>query len=436
MTGEAASDPERRRHLRRAVLASAIGTAVEWYDFFLYGIAAALVFPRMFFPTHDRYTGVLLSFTTYFVGFAARPIGAAIFGHVGDRLGRKASLITTLVLMGMSTAGIGLIPGYDVIGIGGGILLTLGRVLQGIAVGGEWGGSVLLAAEWSQNQRRGLAASWPQWGAPAGLLLANGAVALTALAFGDDVLATWSWRVPFLASIVLVGTGLWIRRGVHEPPVFARVRAAREVERAPVREVIRKHRREVALTALLRTGQQAPFYVFTTWVLTYATGQLHYERTDIVTAGLVAAAVSMVTIPLCGYLSDRAGRRRVILVGCLLMIGWPFLYFHLLETGSEVIVFAAIVIALPIHDLQYGPQAAMIAESFPARVRYTGSSLGYQLASVTAGGPAPLIATWLMHRYGSSTAVAIYLAVCAAISLVSCLLLRDRQARDFSRHDD
>jgi metabolite-proton symporter len=424
---------DQRGRVRRAIVASAVGTAIEWYDFFLYGVAAALVFPREFFPTHDRYTGVLLSFSTYFVGFAARPIGAALFGHMGDRIGRKASLIATLVMMGASTAAIGCIPGYATIGIGGALLLTFARVLQGIAVGGEWGGSVLLAAEWSTRRTRGLAASWPQWGAPAGLLLANGAVALTTAALGDGAFASWGWRIPFLASTVLVAVGMWIRTGTHEPPAFERMRDAGAVERAPVREVLRTHLREVILTALLRTGQQAPFYVFTTWVLTYTTGPLHFPRHDMVSAVLVAAAVSMVTIPLWGHLSDRFGRRPIIGLGCLLMIGWPFIYFGMLEAGSLAVAFTAIVMALPLHDLQYGPQAAVIAEAFPAKLRYSGSSLGYQLASLTSGGPAPLIATWLMHRYASSTSVAIYIAACAAVSLVALLLLPDRQARDFNR---
>jgi metabolite-proton symporter len=423
------SDDERGRRVRRAVIASAVGTAIEWYDFFLYGVAAALVFPRTFFPTHDRYTAVLLSFGTYFVGFAARPLGAAIFGHMGDRLGRKASLIATLVMMGVSTAAIGLIPGYASIGIAGGLLLTLGRVLQGIAVGGEWGGSVLLASEWSRQGGRGLAASWPQWGAPAGLLLANGAVTLTTAAVGDSAFAGWGWRVPFLASSVLVAIGFAIRKGTHEPPAFEKRKAEGAVERAPVREVLRTHWREVVLTALLRTGQQAPFYIFSTWVLTYATG-LGYPRHSVVHAVLVAAAVAMVTIPLFGHLSDRLGRRRVIGAGCIAMMIWPFAYFAMLDAGSLALAFAAIVIALPIHDLQYGPQAAVIAEAFPGRLRYSGSSLGYQLASLTSGGPAPLIATYLMHRY-SSMSVAIYIAICAAVSLVALLLLPDRQSRDF-----
>jgi metabolite-proton symporter len=431
----AESGDERQQHVRRAIVASAVGTAIEWYDFFLYGVAAALIFPHQFFPKSDPYTGALLSFGTYFVGFAARPLGAAIFGPIGDRLGRKASLIITLMMMGVATAAIGLIPGYNSIGIWGAVLLTIGRMLQGIAVGGEWGGSVLLAAEWSQNRGRGFAASWPQWGAPAGLLLANGAVALSTMLTGEAAFADWGWRLPFFASAVLVVIGLWIRTGVHEPPVFARVRDSGAVK-TPVREVLRTNGREVALTALLRTGQQAPFYIFSVWVLTYGTGTLGFSKSDMLTAVLVGALISLVTIPLWGHLSDRVGRRRVIALGCVLMIGWPFAYFHMLEAGSLAIAFAAIVIALPLHDLQYGPQAAVIAESFPARVRYSGSSLGYQMASLTSGGPAPLIASWLIHRYHSSTAVAVYIALCAAISLAALLLLPDRQDRDFDRHDD
>jgi len=420
---------ERSRHLRRAVIAAAIGTSIEWYDFFLYGVAAALIFPAKFFPASDQYTGTLLAFSTYFVGFAARPIGAAVFGHFGDRIGRKASLIATLLLMGTATAGIGLVPGYDSIGVWGGVLLTVGRALQGIAVGGEWGGSVLLAAEWSARGGRGLAASWPQWGAPFGLLLAYGAVRLATAATGDDF-AAWGWRLPFLASFVLVLIGFWIRIGIHEPPGFQRMRAEGRIERAPVAEVLRKNWREVILTALLRTGQQTPFYVFTVYALSYGTGALGYDRAFLLNSVLAAAAVSLFTIPLWGHLSDRFNRRKLVAAGCVVMVIFPFVYFEMLEAGSTALAFAAILLALPIHDIQYAPQAALIAESFPARLRYSGSSLGYQLASITAGGPAPLVAAWLMHRTGSSRAIAGYLAVCALISLVSIALLVDRQSRE------
>jgi metabolite-proton symporter len=414
-----------RSQLRRAVIASAVGTAVEWYDFFLYGVAAALVFPRVFFPASDPYTGTLLSFSTYFVGFASRPIGAALFGHIGDRVGRKASLIATLLLMGVSTAAIGLVPGYDAIGIWGAVLLTLARVLQGIAVGGEWGGSVLLAAEWAKQGQRGLAASWPQWGAPAGLLLANGAVYLATAASGDHF-GDWGWRAPFLASLVLVAIGFWIRVGVAEPPAFERMRAEGRSVRAPVARVLRHHWREVVLTALVRTGQQAPFYIFTVFVLSYATGTLGLPRATVLRLVLVAAAVSMIAIPLWGHLSDRVGRRRVVALGCALMVVWPFAYVGLLATGATAAVALAVILAQPIHDAQYGPQAALIAESFPPEVRYSGSSLGYQLASITAGGPAPIIATWLMHETGTAWSIAVYMSACAVVSLVALRLLRLR----------
>jgi MFS family permease len=421
---------ERRRHLRRAVVASAIGTAIEWYDFFLYGVAAALVFPRAFFPASDPYTGTLLSFSTYFVGFASRPIGAAIFGHYGDRIGRKASLIATLLLMGVATAGIGLVPGYDRIGIWGAVLLTLGRVLQGIAVGGEWGGSVLLAAEWAGQGNRGFAASWPQWGAPFGLLLANGAVALSTSLVGDAAFGDWGWRLPFLASFVLVLIGFWIRVGIHEPPAFRRMLAAGAVERTPVVKVLRNNWREVILTALLRSGQQAPFYVFSVYVLTYGTGVLHVDKKFLLDCVLGAAAISLVTIPLWGHLSDRFSRRTIVGIGCVVMLVWPFAYFHMLDSGSSALLIAAILLSLPLHDLQYAPQAAVIAESFPAGLRYSGSSLGYQLASLTAGGPAPLIAAWLWHDTGSSMVIAAYLSGSALVSLVALFLLEDRQQRD------
>ncbi len=430
-------EQDARRHLVRAVVASTVGTSIEWYDFFVYGSAASLVFRKQFFPDSDALTGQLLAFGTYFVGFAARPVGAAIFGHYGDRIGRKATLVSTLVLMGIGTFLVGLVPPYASIGIMGGVLLTVLRALQGIGVGGEWGGSVLLSMEWGANTRkRGFIASWPQFGVPLGLLLSNGIFSATNALTGPDF-DTWGWRVPFLLSIVLVGIGLYIRLGILETPVFTRLLEQRRTSAAPVGEVLRRNWREVILTCLLRTGQQAPFYIFVTFVLAYGTGTLGLTNQEILNDVLIASAVSLFTVPLFGYLSDRVGRRLTYIVGAAAMALWSLPYFGLLDTRVPALILTAIVLAQAIHDIQYGPQAAFIAESFPPRLRYSGASLGYHLASVTAGGPAPIIATQLLSTYHSSTPIAIYMIVCALISLVSAALLRDRTSEDVDvDHDE
>jgi metabolite-proton symporter len=417
---------QQRQQVVRAMVASAVGTSIEWYDFFLYGVAAALVFPQKYFPQSDPFVGTLLSFSTYFVGFIARPVGAVIFGHFGDRIGRKASLIATLLLMGAATMGIGFIPDYATIGIWGAVLLTLARVIQGIGVGGEWGGSVLLAGEWTDPKRRGFSTSWAQFGAPAGMLLANGALALMTVFTTNQQFLTWGWRVPFLLSFILIFIGLYIRVGILETPVFSKLKAEKRIERMPVAEVLRRNWREVILTALLRTGQQTPFYIFTTYVLLYATQQLGLSRATVLNFVMIQSLLSMCAIPFFGHLSDKYGRRTITAIGCIAMMIWPFLYFHLLDTKSIGLVFLAILFGLPIQDLQYGPQAAFIAESFPGSRRYSGASLGYQLASITAGGPAPLIAVWLLEKYKTSMAVAAYISVTALVSLISVMLLKDR----------
>jgi len=420
-------DPaERRRQLVRAVAASAAGTTIEWYDFFLYGVAAATVFPQKFFPGSDPFIGTLLSFSTFFVGFLARPMGAALFGHFGDRVGRKALLIITMMMMGIATVGIGLIPSFEVIGVWGAVLLVIGRILQGLSVGGEWSGSVLMAGEWADPKHRGFTTSFAQFGAPAGMVLANGALALMTLVTTDAQFVEWGWRVPFLASIVLVFVGLYIRIGVLETPVFSQLKARGAVKKAPLVEVVRRHWREIALTALLRTGQQVQFYIFTTYIITYATQQLGMSRGTILNFVMLQALLSLVTVVYMGHLSDRFGRRRVTAIGCTIMLVYPFIYFSLLDTRVIALIFLAVLIALPLHDLQYGPQAAFIAESFPGSLRYSGSSLGYQLASITAGGPAPLIAVLLYQRFGTSMAVAVYMAICSLISLICVFALRDR----------
>jgi MFS family permease len=429
-------EAEHSAQLRKAVIASTVGTAIEWYDFFLYGTAAGLVFGKLFFPNQDALTATLLAFTTYFIGFVGRPIGAAIFGHYGDRIGRKATLIATLLCMGLATFAIAFVPTYESIGIWGAVLLTVLRAIQGIGVGGEWGGSVLLAMEWSRTQgQRGLVASWPQFGVPCGLLLANLAVLAFSSWAGADFV-TWGWRVPFALSIILVGVGLWIRLGILETPVFQKLLDTDKIEKAPIIEVIKKQPKEIILSALLRMSEQAPFYIFTAFVFSYAVGTLKMDRNFILTAVMAAACVSFVTIPLSGHISDLIGRKKMYLIGVVAIGLFGFLYFGMVDTAVPSAVFIAIVLSLIPHDMQYGPQAALIAESFTPRLRYSGASLGYQLASIIAGGPAPLIATALFASYHTGYAIAIYIAACAVISLVSASFMPDFTGKDISNEYD
>src|SRR5438105_5612596 len=411
-------EAERSRQLRRAIIASTVGTTIEWYDFFLYSTASGLVFARLFFPESDPLTGTLNAFGIYFVGFIARPIGAAVFGHYGDRVGRKATLIASLILMGIGTFLVALVPGYAQIGIWGGVILSVLRFIQGIGVGGEWGGSVLLAMEWGRHGRRGFNASWPQFGVPAGLLLANLAVLVFSLISGPDFI-NWGWRIPFLLSLLLVFVGLWIRLGIIETPIFRRLIASEKVVKQPVLEVLRRHPKEIILSALVRLSEQAPFYIFTSFVFVYGTTALGFDRNFILLPVLVASALGFIMIPLFGHLSDVFGRKPIYMLGAALTGLYGFVYFGLLDSRAALLVFLAIALSLIPHDMQYGPQAAMIAESFPARLRYSGASIGYQLASIFAGGPAPLIATYLFGTYKSGQAVAVYIAACAVITLVA-----------------
>jgi metabolite-proton symporter len=427
------ADQTLRKNRLRAVVSSSVGTTIEWYDFFLYGVAAATVFPQKFFPSSDPFVATMLSFTTFFVGFAARPIGAAIFGHFGDRVGRKKLLVFTMIVMGASTMGVGMIPSYETIGVWGGILLTVGRILQGLAIGGQWSGSVLMAAEWTDPKARGFTTSFAQLGAPAGMVLANGALSLMTAFTDDRAFLDWGWRVPFLLSVALVIAGFYIRAGVKETPVFEELKKSGQLVKAPLKDELRKNGRQVAITALLRTSQQVCFYIFTTYIITYATQTLGFARGLVLNMVMIQALISCLTIPLFGHLSDKYGRRIITAIGCVLMIVFPFIYFGLLDTKSLPLVFLAIVVALPLQDMQYGPQAAFISEAFPGSLRYSGSSLGYQLASITAGGPAPIVATLLFREYGTSMAIATYIAICSVISLVCVFLLpegageRDRE---------
>jgi metabolite-proton symporter len=396
-------DPRRRRQLRRAMVASTVGTSLEWYDFFLYGTVAALVFPTLFFPDSSNYVGVLQAFATFAIGFAARPVGAAIFGHYGDRIGRRNTLIVTLLLMGAASVAIGLLPTAASIGVWAGVLLVVFRIVQGIGVGGEWGGSVLLAMEWSRSKRRGFVGSLPQLGVPIGLLLSTGVVALT-MSLTGDAFDTWGWRIPFLISFVLVLIGLVIRLKVDESPEFLAIVAAGKVERRPVSEVVRRHPREIVLTALMRLAEQTPFYLFTAFVLAYGTEELGMSRRLLLAGTLVAAALALFTVPFFGWLSDVVGRKRLYVTGAALTFLMAVPYFWLLGMRVPAIAFATVAVSLIPHDMMYGPQAALIAGAFAPEIRYSGSSLGYQFASVLAGGPAPLIAAWLLHTFDSGDA--------------------------------
>ncbi len=432
----ALSDAEHSRQLRRAVVASTVGTAIEAYDFLLYVQVAPLVFAKLYFPGSDPLVGTLQAFGIYAVGFIARPVGAALFGHYGDRIGRKATLIATLLLTGLSTFAVGFVPSYAAIGIWGAVILTIVRFIQGMGIGGEWGGATLMSMEWARtNAHRGFITSWPQWGGPAGLFLANLAVLAFSAISGDQFL-TWGWRVPFWLSIVMVGIGLYIRLGIFETPTFARLLAEKRIERVPVVEVIRRQPKLIALTALARMAEQGPFYIFAAFIFTYGTTVLHSSRDMLLTAVLVATLLSAVTTPLSGHISDRIGRKRMYLIGAVTVGVFGFIYFALLNTAIPGLIFLAVILSFIPHDMMYGPQAALIAECFTPRLRYSGSSLGYHLSSVIAGGPAPIIATALLAWTGSGYAIALYILFCAIVSITATSFLPDYTNRDISQERD
>jgi MFS family permease len=432
----ALSDADHHSQLRRALLASTIGTLIEWYDFLLYGTVSALIFGRLYFPHSSPLVGVLEAFSVFFIGFVGRPIGAAIFGHWGDRIGRKATLIATLLVTGISTVAVGLVPTYASIGVWGAVLLTVIRLIQGIGVGGEWGGSVLLAMEWARTTKnRGFLTSWPQFGAPAGFFLANLAVLFFSWLSGDQFI-TWGWRIPFFLSIVMVGIGLWIRLGILETPVFERVLAEERVERVPVLEVLKRQPKQVALTALLRMPEQAPGYIVGAFIFTYGTTVLGVSRDFLLVAVLVQCVLGFLWVVVAGTLSDRIGRKNMFMIGCVFVAVYGFIYFGLLDTKVPTLIFIAVALSLLPVMTCYGPEAALIAESFTPRLRYSGTSLGYQLASIIAGGPSPFIATALFAAFKSSFPIALYMVGCAIIGIVSTALLTDYTNKDISEEYD
>ncbi|MFZ2007827.1 MAG: MFS transporter [Stellaceae bacterium] len=432
MTLTPLSEADHRAQLRKAVIASTVGTTIEWYDFLLYSVVTPLVFGKLFFPHSAPLIGVLEAFSIYFVGFVGRPIGAFIFGHYGDRIGRKAALIATLLITGLATFAVGFVPGYDSIGIWGAVILTVIRMIQGIGVGGEWGGSVLFSMEWARTTKhRGFITSWPQFGGPAGLLLANVAVLIGSAIAGDQFFA-WGWRIPFWLSIIMVGIGLYIRLGILETPVFRKIVAEERVERIPAVEVMKRQPKQVFLAMFARSAEQGPAYIYLAFIFAYNNQVMHMSRDFVLKWLIIAGLVSFITIPLAGAASDLWGRKRVYIIGSLLTGIYGFVYFGLLNTIAPALIAIAIVVSFIPHDIMYGPQAALISEQFTPRLRYSGTSIGYQLASLSAGGPAPLIATALFAAYASSTAIAVYIAVMAVASIVATALMKDYTGQDIS----
>ena len=427
------SDLDHRAQLRRAVIASTVGTTIEWYDFLLYGQMAALLFAKLFFPSSDPLTGTLQAFAVFAVGFVARPIGAAIFGHYGDRIGRKAALIATLLLTGLSTFLVGCVPTYEQIGLWGPVIMVVLRFIQGIGVGGEWGGSVLLAMEWARTSKnRGLLAAWPQFGGPAGFFLANLAILAFSQMSGDQFFS-WGWRIPFWLSLVMVGIGLWIRLGILETPIFRQVVANERVARAPVVEVLKRQPREIILVALARMGQMVPAFVYAAFFFTYGMKVVGASRDFLLVVMLIASFFSFFTIPFSGYLSDRIGRKQIYILGAVATGIFAFAYYAMLDTAIPGLILLATLVAYFFHDLMWGPLAALTAECFTPRLRYSGASIGFQLAAVFAGGPAPMIATALLAWSGSGQVIALYIFGCAIVSVVATASLPSSRDRDFAR---
>ncbi|PRY15916.1 MFS transporter [Kineococcus rhizosphaerae] len=420
--------PGARLARRRAALGSFVGTTIEWYDYYLYGTAAALVLGPLFFPTVGGAVGVIAAFATYAVGFVARPLGGAVAGHLGDRLGRKVVLVASLLTMGVSTAAIGVLPTHAQVGVWAPVLLVLCRLLQGFSAGGEWGGAVLLSVEHAPPGRRGLFGAIPQMGSAAGMVLASGGFWLARALTSDDAFLAWGWRVPFLASAVLVVVGLLIRLKVTDSPAFTALREADATAHRPVAEVLRRNRRGVLLTTGMRLGQNGAYVLYTVFALSYLTNHVRSDGADVgLLAVLVASVLSLAATPLWGLLSDRIGRRPVYLFGAVLTAVFTVPAFLLLDTGSTVLIVGAVVIAINLgHDSQYGAQGAFFAEQFDDRTRYSGASLGYSIGAVLGGGLTPLIAASLLAAGGGRPwLVAGYLSLLAVLTTVSAALTRE-----------
>ena len=414
-----------RRGLFKAFAASLTGTALEWYDFAIYSASAALVFPQVFFPTEDPLTGTLLAFSTYAVGYVARPVGGFVFGRLGDIVGRKKLLVITLLLIGFTTFVIGLIPSHASIGIVAPIILVTMRFAQGVAVGGEWGGAVLLSSEYGNPRQRGFWASAAQIGPPAGNLLANGVLALLTVSMTEAQFESWGWRIAFLASAVLVGFGLWIRLALEDTPIFKALQESGERPDAPITNVFRHQKRPLIAAVMSRIGPDIVYALFTVFTITYGTQHLDLERNQVLVAILIGSAFQLVGIPLAGAISDRINRRLLYGVSAVCALVWAVIFFMTISNGSYLMVVVGITIGLVFHSFMYGPQAAFVTEQFDIHLRSTGSSLAYTIAGVFGGAMAPLIFTWLLSRYDSWVPLVCYVGVATAVTITGLILGRD-----------
>ena len=405
--------------------ASSVGTTLEWYDFTVYNTLAALIFNRLFFPSFDPLSGTILAFSTYAVGYVSRPIGGVVFGHLGDRLGRRFVLVVTLILMGLITGLMGLLPTYSSIGVWSPILLVALRFVQGVALGGEWAGAVLISVEHGDQDKRGRNASWTQVGPALGTLLATAVIALITYLLSAEAFFAWGWRIPFLTSLVLVAFGLWIRRGVAETPMFKELEQSGGTAKMPIGEVLRLWWRRLLIAGGVRVGSDVLYALVFVFTLTYVTSVLRLSRTLALSGIMIATPINAVMIPLFATASDRIGRRPVYGVGAVLAMVWAFGFFFLMDTARPLLVVLAVVVGAVIHAAMYGPQAAFVVEQFPTRVRYAGSSLAYTLAGIVGGGFAPLIIASLFRAYHTNTVISVYVVASLCVTGIALLFARE-----------
>lgn len=416
-----------KKQMRRILIASLVGSSIEWFDYFLYGTVAALVFNQLFFVNEDPTIGLLLSYASFALAFFIRPFGGVIFSHIGDRIGRKKTLVITLSLMGVATFGMGLLPTYQAVGIWAPILLITLRLVQGLGIGGEWGGALLLAVEYAPAEKRGLFGAIPQMGVTIGMLLGTVALSIMTL-LPENAFMTWGWRLPFIFSALLVFFGLWIRKGIDETPSFKKVKESGEVPKLPIVETLKNYWREVLIAVGAKVVETAPFYIFSTFVVSYATSNLGFSRTATLTAVMIATIITTILIPFMGMLSDKVGRKKLFIGGTIGMALFAFPYFWLLQQKSVLLLIIATVIGLGVI---WAPITAvlgtMFSEIFDARIRYTGITLGYQIGAALAGGTAPLVATALLNRFNNSyVPVAIYIIFASVLSLAAIWAVKDR----------